>query len=161
MFFVSVVICFACFRRYRSTSPPSGYQVTRRVVAPWSNCTSGVICSTNWTCTTRKFTTFGQDFLCRKQLKAKNCWDHSASICLNLISWKYQRWTLRNEKVIRCQATVLHDAKSRKCLMKKWTLCESPNRNICLDRPSPITLTYFSRPAGGRSLRASVLSHDS
>ena len=70
----------------------------------------------------------------------------------------------------RCETKQLYVARLDFCMTQQFWfllmqkidfLVNVKNRFFCLKRPFPSTLANFSRLAGGRSLRASVLSHDS
>ena len=88
----------------------ASFHMTRKVVTPKSNCISGGDCSTTCACTMYKFSVFAPDFRHRKQWISEKFCDHAASISSKIIFWKYHGFTLRIKKVIRSQATVLHDA---------------------------------------------------
>ena len=138
-------------------SVPFSRDMIPKVVAPKSNCISGGMCSTNRNCTMWNVPTFGWNFLCRKLWTSEMFWNLAAAMCLNLISWKYQPSTLRNKQVTRSHATVLNGIEISNLFGATIDVFGNvKNRNICLAAPFPSTLTYLSRPAGGRSLRASV-----
>ena len=98
-----------------------------RVVAPKSNCISRGDCSTKSGHGIRKISTFGLIFRYWKTWIPGNPPDHAAAMFSKIIFWKYQLWALRNEKVIRSQATVVHDTEIlktrnfRKC-WSWWTV---------------------------------------
>ena len=72
---------------------------------PKSNSVYMGDCLTNGGRTIHAFSNFDHDFRDHKWCILKKFWNHCVRRCLNFISWTYHGWTLRNEKVIRTQAT--------------------------------------------------------
>ena len=83
--------------------------MTRGVVTPKSNCISRGDSSTKDGRGIYAFSTFRPIFRCWNRWISGNPPTHVVTICLKFIFPKYQLWTLRNEKVIPDQATVVHD----------------------------------------------------
>ena len=132
---------------------PYGRDIARRVVAPKSHRISGGICSSICACAMYAFSTFGMKIRHQNSCLWEKCCDHFELIYLNLIFWKYDGCALRIEKVTRDQATV-HGPNN----LEKWTFwwMRKIDFFVCLDMHSQSIFVYFSRPAGGSSLRASV-----
>ena len=123
--------------------------MTRRVVTPKSNCISGGLGLTNAACTMRAFRLFGLDFRCRNEWISKIRSNHSAAICLHLISWKYQFRALRNEKVIPCHATVHASKNSNLFLWKNELFGECETSHFLLRHAFSKHLGIFFAPCRG------------
>ena len=72
---------------------------------PKSNSVYRGDCSTKGGRTIRTFPNFDLNFRDQALCILKTFEDHCVRRCLNFIFWKYHGWALRNEKVIRCQAS--------------------------------------------------------